>query len=648
MTGVLAYLGVLSWALVLLLGFLGYGSFLCRRFHLRDLPGVGVGLQMAFGMSFVLAIGGWLCALSLAHRSALVVLALVGAGLAVAETAPRAWRARGTAWRGWLARRAWLALPGLLATLWLASSVAPLGAINPNDDSIAYLTYVTRLLETGDLVEPYGLRRLLTFGGQSLLQAQVAAAGSWRNVNVPDVGFAPVLLVALVAGLVRPTGRAQQVCAALWLAAVLLLPVPRANTASVATGAVLLVALVATLDLVTRADSDADASALAFLAGLVGAAAGSLRATFLGAAVVALAGFHLARLARARGRGLREGALSLLGGLVGLAPWMVALTQSSGTPFFPLFEGNYRPEFATLSAGLGLSDSLAHVARVLSHPSFVVVWLPTLAIVGLRRRAPVLAVAAGGLVACVAAIASNTVWPIQHLHRFSWPLLSAASLATAALALRQWDEAPRRAPRDLAVAVVALGLFLPALQRDGARGWQLVRRSAAGVPAQWRPAPGAAADLATLAYAEAQHAAPVGAPLLTVVDRPYLLDYRRNRILNVDAIGAASPPPGMPFFEGPDALRSYLLDQSIEYVLARDFDTGRSLYSRRGWRDERPIPVLNEVWRPHFLDFMDNLDEIARCDEVVAAPMGVRLIRLQRGGGCARESGRRRPMSAGS
>jgi len=643
MYGALDYPAVLTWALALLASFFGYGLLLVRVLRVRTTPPVGVGLQMAWGMALVLSVGGWLCAFSLAQRPVLIGLALLGMALACTHGFAR-WRGQRAAPGLKSADLAWLAVPALLAVLWLAASIAPRDGINPNDDAVAYLTYVTRILETGDLVEPYGFRRLTTFGGHSLLQALVMAVGSELNANVPDIGLASLLLVVLFAGLVRPERGIQKVCAGLLLTGVLLIPVPRSNTASVATGAVLLVALVSTLQRLTR--PKADAGALAFLAGMTAAAAGALRPTFLAAAVMALALFHLAHLARDWRSGLREGALSLLGGILGLAPWMVALYQSSGTPLFPLAIGNYQPGFETFSAGFETTHAITHIGRVLTSPSFLVIWMPILVIPALRRPGPILALAIGSVIASMMTIQANGAWSVQNHYRHTWPLLLPASLGTAALAIREWSEAPSRGPRPLAVAIVALLLFVPALQRNLGAGVHAVRAAAARLPSQWRAHRSLAVTLEDAAYAEAQAATPPGASLLTVVDRPFLLDYRRNAIFNIDAIGAASPPPGMPFYQGPDALRAYLLGQSIEWVLARDFDAGRGIYSRAFWRKDHPAAVLDHVWRPHFLDFMNNLDQIAQCDEVVTQPMGNRLIRLHLGGKCARSDKRARSASS--
>ena len=67
-------------------------------------------------------------------------------------------------------------------------------------------------------------------------------------------------------------------------------------------------------------------------------------------------------------------------------------------------------------------------------------------------------------------------------------------------------------------------------------------------------------------YAELFRDVPPGEPILTRLAKPYLLDFRKHRIYLADWPGGASPPPGMPSFQGPERLAEYLTRLSIRYV----------------------------------------------------------------------------------
>ena len=116
-----------------------------------------------------------------------------------------------------------------------------------------------------------------------------------------------------------------------------------------------------------------------------------------------------------------------------------------------------------------------------------------------------------------------------------------------------------------------------------------------------------------------QAAIPSGARVLAMIERPYLLDFARNRIDHWDQAGAASPPPGLPLRAGSDAVASYLVQQGIRYVaFTRPDRSTIDLYSRATWR--RLLVGRMRVWRitaPIYLAAFDVVDELARTKKAV-------------------------------
>jgi len=75
-----------------------------------------------------------------------------------------------------------------------------------------------------------------------------------------------------------------------------------------------------------------------------------------------------------------------------------------------------------------------------------------------------------------------------------------------------------------------------------------------------------------MAYgARIQSAIPEGAVALSVVQRQYLFDYRRNTIDIADWPGMASPPPGLPLTGGPEDQRKFFVNAGIDYLI---YDNG--------------------------------------------------------------------------
>jgi len=123
---------------------------------------------------------------------------------------------------------------------------------------------------------------------------------------------------------------------------------------------------------------------------------------------------------------------------------------------------------------------------------------------------------------------------------------------------------------------------------------------------------------------------PADDKLLVLVNHPFAFDYRRNGIVNVDMPGAVSPDPGMPFFQGPGALKAYLKGQSIRAVAFRDFAApGGCLYGRDIWLDHAQGD--NPMWRAqsrYYLDLMSNVVALAATERVVHRDRGLTVIVL--------------------
>jgi hypothetical protein len=111
-------------------------------------------------------------------------------------------------------------------------------------------------------------------------------------------------------------------------------------------------------------------------------------------------------------------------------------------------------------------------------------------------------------------------------------------------------------------------------------------------------------------YNKMQEAVPEGATVLTRLQYPFLLDFRRNQVLIADYPGGSSPPPGMPFFEGPERLAEYLCRRPVRYV-AYSYRNEAGFYE--GLFQERLRPGTDPWLRLqalHTRDFQRNLSEL--------------------------------------
>jgi hypothetical protein len=130
-------------------------------------------------------------------------------------------------------------------------------------------------------------------------------------------------------------------------------------------------------------------------------------------------------------------------------------------------------------------------------------------------------------------------------------------------------------------------------------------------------------------YKTIQDAIPKGDKVITMVDASYWLDYSRNPMYSINAVGGSSPPPGIPFHQGPQALLDYFRQLGFKYMIAVDFNNAVLLYTRRLWTtNTRAEWFYPQIWRPRFLDMMNNIDDWDRQGKVIARSGNLRLFDL--------------------
>src|SRR5262249_24116302 len=156
-----------AWGIAVLIAWVGWGE-LVRGLLDLDEERVGWGLRAGWGMAVTLAISGILQACNVGDSRALSVLVLIGLGIG----SLRAWEwSRRPRLPGNRYQFLWtdLLLGLLLIYLYATSIVA--WDLNWWDDLPNYLVYIQKILHTGTVVEPFSLRRIVTYGGQQTLQA---------------------------------------------------------------------------------------------------------------------------------------------------------------------------------------------------------------------------------------------------------------------------------------------------------------------------------------------------------------------------------------------------------------------------------------------------------------------------------------------
>jgi hypothetical protein len=576
-----AWLPNFAWGLAVLAACTGWGLATARIAGVTSR--VEWPIYACWGMAGLLACGGTLAAAGLLYRAELIALTAIGFVLYLIFSRPQRidWKA--------------LALFGTILVLWYVPAVAST-QYEPYDDQLAYFSFVRRLFDTGTLIEPFSLRRLASYGGQSMLHAMTVAFGTEKNMHLLDAGLGTLILAGLVCAVTRK---------AVPTIVALLIPVPHANTMSQVTGIVCYITLFRTLTL--NAPNPV-------LAGLVAAGMCTLRMSYVPAVAITLLAWSLLNRERWREAATMGGVCA-----AALMPWAVLSYRSSGSLLYPLFRGFQREGF-DFTAGAALADRLHTLAATLTNPSVVLLLAPAVVAAVVARRGTHTAFAMGAIVSAVALASSLPVSDSATIYRYLQPVAFGSMVIAMGVLIEH-----RRTATVLAVLlapILVLHAMITVRERAGAL---------ASLPATLTDRRPLFAEGDRERYAGITRAIPEGSAMFAILPQPSLLDYRHVRIWNADLVGCASPPPGLPFFEGPARLKSYLRSLGIEYVAYNDFDHPRvqTGYWRTWWRERAPGNRVLAPLRPYFLDLASNVEQLART-EVIAGRWGdLTLIRLR-------------------
>ena len=586
-------------ALLLVASFVGWGrlvSFTIFKSPTGDWP-----FQAAWGICLLAMIGGLLNALGCVSATVNTAILVAGMALLFIPRISRGDSTRMRPFRSW--NRADLVTFACLAVgsvITIVLSLFPL-IWEPLDDAIAYASFPRKMIETGSLIEPFSFRRIVGFGGYQYLQTLAYPFLSHGALHFFDRGIATALVAAALACFVRRRLGLSWPLASLAGLAFLAHPLLRVNLAPASIFSLLALSLLESFELTAERPAMPTLKRAAIVALLI-AGLLSLRANALAIAgslvLILVLSERNARNGISPSMRARLGLLVTVAILTGLLllPWSLALYQSSGTFFFPLFKGNYNSAIS-MSAPLDGMSYLRLLAGSSLYSGLPILGL--LLVLGLVLRAvprAVICFCVAAIVTSLAMVSAFNLADLQALHRYYSPFTSVAFILVGAawlafllpslaqssawLAVRKaWPKiTPRLENRTVRwSAGLAVGLAV------GAGSFGLLTKATGGVDwrrqRDWRSLSlerslegrAARSYVSALAHVDGYQAAlatiPKGARVLAEVDAPFLLDYRHHDILLIDDIAVVSPPPRFPINGGSEELAGYLRGQAIDYVM---------------------------------------------------------------------------------
>ncbi len=565
----------------------GYGT-LSRRFLPES--AFGFGLRTTWGAAVALCVGGFPLALGLLNRWTLLGIVGIGVVLASIELI----RTRRSAQPVLRRHRRFLRLHpragaiGVLVVLAVAFVVV--GSlvdrrVHPYDDEIAYLGFVRRLWDRGDLLEPFSFRRIAAYGGQTVLVGMFALRTAVMQVHLFDHGFAVAMVVALLyeRRTTTPVAAFYRHGMAFF---VLVLPDVSINTASSYSGALFVFAFYQALAWAHRRPTSGLQRAL--LLAPLAVAIVTLRQNFLPIPFLMIGGDAVLRWRRAEGPHrrivLREGLL-LAGAALGLwLPWAVASYRAVGTFLYPALRGYFNPALSLSGVPRGLFGQLGTQLRLLVDaepfrllPGFLVLGLATRDRGAGRGRTFLTAAFAVSFVLLVAGFSQAAP---QSLARYLFPLALPLVLAVMQ-SVSPLPNVPARITPALAIGWALLLVQAYDVRATLAPRVARITNDAHEVLGYALSANVTTPEQAT--YTKLQEAIPKGSKVATLLDQPLYLDFKRNEIFNLDMPGYLSPPPGLPYFRGPGELLIYLRSLGIDYVAYVEDDYSHVQYRREDW-----------------------------------------------------------------
>ena len=475
------------------------------------------------------------------------------------------------------------------------------GVLNPYDDHLSYLGHINMVRGHGWINDPFNLRRLASHGLQTYFQAPFVAHFGERGAFLFERTVVSTLLGVLfwILFAQRPLIiRIPIVFSVLWVEA-------STNLAPHLSGFLAYLCFVVALLRLQNETLPRKKRIAILLAGFSLGLLLSLRANYLIAMI--LPGLIL--LQRPTASFLK----SMLGvtfiGLLFALPFAIFSYLSSGTLLFPIFKGNLVADFGALQSQNGSNHGIARMlVETVQNHRFVLMAVTGVTTFFFDKKNRMWVLSLWGL-ACVSILAIVLSYKnlgfSSDVIRYSYPfMMGSLYLNVFFLSGVQGQFKLQRALICLVLLVsifnLAANAFLElrvAIQTDSS-----VANSTAGF------------DHFRKEYLELQSKIPPGTRLLSAVDHPFLFDFERNQIFQMDIPGAASPRGEKIDFSDLTQTLKLLRDAGVDFFVFVDPEFAETFYRRDWWRtiqqeSEQELNYLSD-WRVGFLKYFQFLNSL--------------------------------------
>lgn len=615
------FLKALLWGLLIFEALLGYGLLFGKvMFGNAEFSC----LTPAYGTSLILMMSGWLNILSLLKPpiiTALIISGVISFYFFVANKFYKSISIDCNVITVLPSPLFFLGATSVLAVLWAYICATSSQAFNFHDDYHAYLFFPEKILQLGSLgIDPYSERRLISgLAGNSVLAAIGLTQMKWYFLHSIDWGLG-LLTFAYSIYIYKSSEMLQRILLVKLglLVGISLMAIPAVNITSNFLPMMLIFSIWILFLEFTKLDFYRADLLLKYSIsiGLMLATLLSLKSTltpYVAISFLFFCSYLRFELKASWSILLKFCVLISITVFFALLPWMIDLFLSSGTFFYPILgKGFHAIRYgyflsATsnfLLAGNFFSDLWA-VFSLLGKSIFSITLMSMIYLIYQRYKSgdsthicmlAIMPLLASILNCIVVGFALGGYGAYRYVH-----FVGLASLVTSIMIA-----VPLFKKKFFFVLVLSVCTFFIV------RGFQDQRISypknieyiSNSLVAKQ---PINAAEL--VRYDAVSRALPLTGAILLRVAYPFMLKISSDTFV-ADYPGAASPPPGMPIGQGPEALRNYLLSMGIQYIVW-DYQT-QANFSKDAYGDR--MAQLSHPWigseaRLSF-DFQENLEKL--------------------------------------
>jgi len=574
------YFLVFLWSACILVSFAGWGSLLSKiLFPNKD---IDFGQRVAWGVTLTIVVGGVLNALMAVSRVTVVLWVALGllsfflfGLLGIKDLLIRAPRRILFLWKSDK-----LLLFGffVVLSLLLFNFTVNIHVNYQPDDKQGYAIFPQKMLQIGGIgYEPFSERRTHALGGQSFLQTLPLSFLDINSLHVMDPGLANIIVVVLLwglAGSLQVSRKGVLLVSAIFLS----LPPPIMNSSSLVMGLALSLALFRTFQLQER--DGTNIFPVAIIVALLTAAICASKSNFIVfsvAYVFIIYSLQLFFLPSKKAILLEFLVTFVLIGLF-LLPWMISSYQSCGTMLYPLLGRGYHYSAYGIFENQPVTGAAVLLAlfNVLYNPFLI--FLIMFLILGIIQYAQknilwAVAIFASAFVGMLttATLIYNGRYDFVQNGIYTWSIFYASLIMLMIHSLRKDDGVKNHLVKLLPYVLIII--FIPWMFSIGSLSslrdfWNRKHHQYAVIVdvKLFDPVGKRLIIQQTNKVLNLQWSVPPGEKIIVYMEDAYLLDFQRNEILITGNL-IFGPKPGLPVFEGGEAVAKYLIRNGIKYLI---------------------------------------------------------------------------------